>query len=147
MNPSPGPPNSRDPDCIFCKIVAGEIPSYKLHEDEQVLAFLDVGPLSEGHALVIPKAHYATLDQVPEDLAAACMRIVARLSRAVCAATGAEAWNVLQNNGRRAHQAVDHVHFHIIPKTDKGGLGIDWPAGKLDDAQATRLQQHILAAL
>ena len=139
--------NRRDDSCIFCKIVAGEIPAYTLHDDDQVLAFLDVGPLSEGHALVIPKAHYVTLDQLPDDLAAACGRLVPRLSRAVCAATGATAWNVLQNNGRAAHQAVDHVHFHIIPKTDTDGLGIDWPAGQLDKARAQNLQQRIIDAM
>ena len=137
----------RDASCIFCKIVAGEIPAYKLHEDEQLLAFLDVGPLADGHTLIIPKAHYHTIDQVPAETAAACMRIVPALSRAVLRATGAEAYNVLQNNGRLAHQAVDHVHLHIIPRTDTTGLGINWPAGKLDDARAKELQQQINAAL
>jgi len=137
----------RDPSCIFCRIVAGEIPAYKVHEDEHVLAFLDVGPLADGHTLVIPKAHYATIDQVPDDEAAACMRVVPRLSRAVLAATGASAYNVLQNNGKLAHQAVDHVHVHIIPKTERTGLGITWPAGELEEQKAKSLQQRITEAL
>ena len=91
------------PTCIFCKIVAGQIPCHKLYEDERVLAFLDVGPLSRGHTLVIPKGHYLTIDQVPAEVAAACGAVLPRLSRAVAAATGATAWNVLQNNGKAAN--------------------------------------------
>ncbi|MFT3693328.1 MAG: HIT family protein [Kofleriaceae bacterium] len=122
---------------IFAKIIAGEIPSHKVYEDEHVLAFLDIMPLSRGHVLVIPKEPAATLDQLSDAAAAAIGRVLPRISRAVLAATGATAFNVLQNNGALAHQAVFHVHFHIIPKLDdKDGLGIDWPAGKLEDGAA-----------
>jgi histidine triad (HIT) family protein len=120
-------------DTIFGKILRGEIPCHRIYEDDHVLAFLDVGPLSRGHTLVIPKQAVATLDQLSDDAAAAVGRVLPRISRAVLAATGATAFNVLQNNGTLAHQAVHHVHFHIIPKYGDGsGLGIDWPAGKLD---------------
>ena len=132
-----------DPACIFCKIVAGAIPCYRLYEDEQVLSFLDVGPLSRGHALIIPKGHWSLLDQLPAEVAAACMRVAPKLSRAIMAATGASAWNVLQNNGKAAHQAVDHVHFHIIPRFDESGLDIGWPAGKLGEAEAKKLVETI----
>lgn len=122
---------------IFAKIIAGEIPSHKIYEDEHVLAFLDIMPLSRGHTLVIPKEPAATLDQLSDDAAAAIGRVLPRISRAVLQATGATAFNVLQNNGALAHQAVFHVHFHIIPKLDdKDGLGIGWPAGTLDDGAA-----------
>lgn len=133
--------------CIFCKIVAGEIPCHRLYEDEHVLAFLDIGPLSRGHSLVIPKAHYETIDQMPPELAAACMAVVPRLSRAIVAATGARAWNVLQNNGKIAGQAVDHVHIHIIPRREDDGLGYRWPAGKLDADAAKQLVAAITAKL
>jgi len=124
---------------IFEKIVAGDIPSHKLYEDELVYAFLDVAPLSKGHCLVIPKKCYRTLDQVPAQTAAAIGRVLPALARAVIRATGAEAYNVLQNNGKLAHQAVDHVHFHIIPKyADGRGLGIGWDAGELKDGEALR---------
>jgi histidine triad (HIT) family protein len=119
---------------IFTKILAGEIPCHRVYEDDKVLAFLDINPLSRGHLLVIPKEPAETLDQLSDDSAAAIGRVLPRLARAVMAATGARHYNVLQNNGAPAHQAVFHVHFHIIPKTDDGsGLGIDWPAGKLVD--------------
>jgi histidine triad (HIT) family protein len=136
-----------DPNCIFCKIVAGQIPCHKLHEDADVLAFLDVSPLSEGHCLIIPKAHHVTLETMPDDLAASCGRVMPALARAVLAATGASAYNVLQNNGKAAHQAVGHVHFHIIPKVGGAGLGIGWPSGKLDQDAARLLVQKITANL
>lgn len=135
-----------DPSCVFCKIVGGEIPCHRIVEDDQVLAFLDVGPLSRGHALVIPKAHYEMLDGLPEELAGACMMTAARVSRAVMAATGSDAWNILQNNGATAGQVVPHVHFHIIPRSDDDGLGFRWPAGKLGD-DAKELLEAIRAGL
>jgi len=119
---------------IFAKILRGEIPSHIIYEDEHVFSFLDIMPLSRGHTLVIPREPAVTLDKLSEASAAAVGRAQPRISRAVLAATGATAFNVLQNNGELAHQAVMHVHFHIIPKFDDGtGLGIDWPAKKLDD--------------
>lgn len=132
---------------IFDKILAGEIPSYKVYEDEHVLAFLDIGPLSPGHTLVIPKEQKAQLHQLSDEAAAAVGRVLPRICRAVMAATGATAYNVLQNNGSAAHQVVMHVHFHVIPKFGEKGLGIVWPAGKLDDAAARDLLARMKQAL
>jgi histidine triad (HIT) family protein len=121
-------------ETVFAKILRGEIPCHRVYEDESVLAFLDVNPLSRGHTLVIPKEPAETLDQLSDDAAAALGRALPRIARAVLAATGARAYNILQNNGATAHQAVFHVHFHIIPKLDDGsGLGIGWKATKLAD--------------
>ena len=132
------------PETVFSKIIRGEIPSHKLYEDEQVLAFLDIAPLSPGHAVVIPKEPAVTLDQLSDDSAAALGRVLPRLCRALIAATGIAEINVLQNNGRAAHQAVDHVHFHIIPKPNEAaGLGVKWPAGKLDPAAASTLAAQV----
>jgi histidine triad (HIT) family protein len=134
-------------DTIFGKILRGEIPCHRIYEDEQVLAFLDVNPISRGHTLVIPKEPAETLDVLSDDAAAAIGRVLPRLSRAVLAATGATAFNILQNNKPLAHQAVFHVHFHIIPKYDDGtGLGIDWDAKKLDGGGA-ELAKAITAKL
>lgn len=136
------------PETIFSRIVRGEIPCARVYEDDHVLAFLDISPLSPGHTLVIPKEPAATLDQLSDAAAAAVGRVLPRLARAVMAATGTQAYNILQNNGAAAHQAVFHVHFHIIPKpADGGGLGIDWPAGRLDGAAATELAAKIAAAI
>jgi histidine triad (HIT) family protein len=135
-------------DTIFGKILRGEIPCHKLYEDDRVLAFLDVGPLSTGHALVIPKEAAPTLDQLSDESAAAIGRVLPRLARAIMRATGVRDYNVLQNNGSAAHQVVMHVHFHIIPKPSAGaGLGIGWPAGRLDPAEGAALAQKIAAAL
>ena len=130
---------------IFDKILSGEIPSHKVYEDEHVLAFLDIGPLSVGHTLVIPKERRAHLHELSDESAAALGRVLPRICRAVLAATGARHYNILQNNGAPAHQAVFHVHFHVIPKTADGGLGVGWPAGELKDGAS--LAERIRAAL
>lgn len=111
---------------IFDKILSGEIPCDKVYEDDLVLAFLDVAPLSPGHTLVIPKEAKAKLHELSDESAAAIGGALPRIVRGVLAATGATDYNVLQNNGAAAHQAVFHVHFHIIPKTPEGGLRLDW---------------------
>lgn len=132
---------------IFDKILSGDIPSYKVYEDEHVLAFLDIGPLSDGHTLVIPKERKAQLHQLSDEASAAIGRVLPRLCRAVMRATGATAYNILQNNGSEAHQVVMHVHFHIIPKFGREGLGIDWPARKLSESTARDLLDRMRKAL
>jgi len=134
-------------DTIFGKILAGTIPCHKVYEDDRVLAFLDINPLSRGHTLVIPKEPAETLDQLSDESAAALGRVLPRLCRAVMRATGVREYNVLENNGAGAHQAVLHVHFHIIPKPGRTeGLGIGWPAGTLDREEAAALAAGIRAA-
>jgi histidine triad (HIT) family protein len=131
-------------ETVFSKILAGEIPCHKIYEDDHVLAFLDIGPISYGHTLVIPKEPAETLDQLSDEASAAIGRVLPRLSRAVLAATGAKAFNILQNNGPTAHQAVFHVHFHIIPKHDDGtGLGVGWDSKGLDQDSARDLATAI----
>jgi len=135
------------PSTIFDKILSGEIPCHRVYEDQHVLAFLDIGPLSKGHTLVIPKERSAQLHQLSDDSAAALGRVLPRLCRAVMRAAGATAYNVLQNNGAPAHQVVMHVHFHIIPKFAGEGLGIGWDPGKLDAAQAKDIVEKMHASL
>lgn len=132
-------------DCmsIFAKIIAGEIPCHRIYEDEHVLAFLDIGPLSDGHTLVVPKEAKAQLHELSDESAAALGRVLPRLCRAVLAATGATHYNVLQNNGTEAHQLVPHVHFHIIPKVGNKGLGISWKGSKLDSAAGAALAERM----
>lgn len=132
---------------IFDKILDGEIPCHRVYEDEHVLAFLDIGPVAPGHTLVIPKERKAFLHELSDEAAAALGRVLPRLCRAVLAATGASAYNVLQNNGSDAHQAVFHVHFHIIPRMGSQGLGIGWNFGRLADDEAVELRTAVRAAL
>jgi histidine triad (HIT) family protein len=135
-------------ETIFSKILRGEIPCHRVYEDERVLAFLDIGPLSRGHMLVIPKEEVATIDALSDESAAAIGRTLPRLSRAVLKATGAKAYNIVQNNGELAHQAVMHVHFHIIPRYEEGALGGEgvkyvWRAGSLDQEDGAALAEAI----
>ena len=131
-------------DTVFAKILRGEIPCHKVYEDEHVFAFLDVRPLSDGHTLVIPKEPAPTLDRLSDEGAAALGRALPRICRAILAATGTRDFNLLQNNGRSAHQAVDHVHFHVIPRqSDGGGLGVGWKSGRLDPDRAEKLAAEI----
>ncbi|MSR41044.1 MAG: HIT family protein [Phycisphaerales bacterium] len=132
---------------IFAKIIAGEIPCHRVYEDTHVLAFLDVGPLSRGHLLVLPKEAKAYLHELSDESAAAVGRVLPRLCRAVMTATGATAYNVLQNNGSSAHQAVMHVHFHIIPMTHEGGLGLVWKPQLLSGADGAALAIRMREAL
>jgi len=136
-----------DEKTIFGKIIDGEIPCHKVYENEYVLAFLDVGPLSRGHTLLIPKERKAYLHELSDESAAALGRVLPRLCRAVMQATGATAYNVLQNNGSAAHQVVMHVHFHIIPRFDDAGLGLQWNAGTLDKEAAQELVSQIKVAM
>ena len=135
-------------ETIFSKILSGEIPCHRVYEDEAVLAFLDINPLSEGHTLVIPKEPAETLDQLSDEAAAAVGRVLPRIARAVIEATGLRTYNLLQNNGSAAHQAVFHVHFHIIPKVPGGaGLGVGWRPGKLEPEAGAALAARISEAL
>ena len=128
-------------ETIFQKILNGEIPCHKVYEDQHVLAFLDIYPLSHGHTLVIPKEPAETLDRLSDESAAAIGRVLPRLCHAVLKATGAKHFNVLQNNGASAHQAVGHVHFHIIPKENDGsGLGIGWNVKSLNEGATLAAQ-------
>lgn len=138
---------STDPDCIFCKIAAGRIPSHKVYEDDHVFAFLDINPLSEGHTLIIPKHHCVTLDQLPADSLAACGLAAKKLAPAITKVSNCPDWNLLQNNGKLAGQVVMHVHFHLIPRREGDGLGYRWPAGKLSADRATELKNEIVANL
>ena len=138
---------AHDANCIFCKIVAGAIPCLKVVEDDAALGFLDIGPLAEGHVLLIPKEHLATLDQMPADLAARVAKHLPAIGKAVMAATGAEGFNVLQNNGKVAHQEVPHVHFHIIPRRLGDAFRFNWPAGKYPAGRAEELLAKIRQGL
>ncbi|KAL4811165.1 HIT-like domain-containing protein [Aspergillus unguis] len=130
--------------CIFCKIIKGEIPSFKLFESDKVFAFLDIQPLSRGHALVIPKFHGAKLTDIPDDH----LTEILPVAKKIAAATNAGDFNILQNNGRIAHQVVDHVHFHMIPKPNETeGLGIGWPAQATDMDKLKEYYESIKAKI
>jgi histidine triad (HIT) family protein len=109
-------------DCIFCKIVAGKLPSHKVYEDADHVAFLDINPFSPGHTLVCPKRHGETLWDMDEKEIAEVFTVASKVSMGVVAATGADGFRIMQNNGEAANQAVAHIHVHVIPSKlqDKG---------------------------
>ncbi len=134
-------------DCIFCKIVKGDIPSAMVYQDEQVFAFLDINPISPGHCLVVPKSHFEQISDCPEPVLSALMRPIGAIARAIVSAVGASGYNVLNNNGRSAGQLVDHVHFHVIPRKVADGVFHRWPAGKYPPGQMEQTALKIREAL
>jgi len=115
-----------DPDCIFCKIIAGDIPSFKVYEDDKTLAFMDINPGNPGHVLVVPKAHSANIYEVSADDMAAAMATVQKVARAVRATLDPFGLNVVQANGPGAAQSVQHVHWHVLPRAEGDELKLNW---------------------
>jgi histidine triad (HIT) family protein len=138
-----------DPNCVFCKIVAGQIPSMFVFETENCVAFLDVGPLSAGHFLLIPKAHYTRLEEMPTKLATEIGSLLPKLGKALQEAMNPQGYNLLQNNGSVAGQAVEHLHFHFIPRTAGDALGYRWrPDARLHaESKGKAIQAKLRAAL
>ena len=122
-----------DSDCIFCKIINGEIPSAKVYEDDNVYAFLDISQVTKGHTLVIPKEHYPNVFELPADTAAKLFSVVPKIANAVQEAYDPIGMNLLNNNGEAAMQTVFHYHIHIIPRYGKGdGFGMVWKSHQSD---------------
>jgi histidine triad (HIT) family protein len=135
-------------DCIFCKIVANQIPANKIYEDDLAVAFMDVGPLVRGHALVIPKAHYESLLDVPADLLAHLSSVVQRVAQAQLTGLGADGVNLHQANGPAAGQVVPHLHFHLVPRFRGDGHHWNWtPRPYADSAEPAALAQRIRDAM
>ena len=135
---------------IFQKIIDGDLPCHKVYEDDKVLAFLDINPLSEGHTLIIPKEPAVTIGQLSDDSAAALGRAMPRVTRAVIQSVGAEAYNLVQMNGEDAGQEVMHVHFHVIPRfpaRDDGGLRVTWKPNPLDHDKGAKLAEKMRAVI
>lgn len=130
-------------DCIFCKMVTGEIPVTKIYEDEVVLAFLDIGPLSDGHTLLIPKEHFEKLHDCPSELLGEVCSRLGKIAKAVAGAMNAEGYNVLCNNGAAAGQLVGHLHFHIIGRNTGDGVFDRWPASRYRQGQIETIAAKI----
>ncbi len=135
--------NKRDENCIFCKIIDGVIPSTRLYEDEEFVIMLDIGPASKGHALLIPKDHYANLFEMPEELLKKAVVLAKSFGEKLKNALGADGMNLVQNNGLAAGQTVYHFHMHLIPRYEGDTVGNLWNPGSLSEEQ----RQEILAKL
>lgn len=138
---------AHDPQCVFCKIIRGEIPSARVLETPDAVAFLDVNPLNPGHTLLVSREHHPRLTELPDDLAARTASLLPRLCRAVQAATNAEGLNVVVNIGRVASQSVDHVHWHIIPRFTGDPVHWPWPQGRYQGDEMDRVRAAIEQAL
>jgi histidine triad (HIT) family protein len=130
-------------DCIFCRIAAGTIPSGKIYETEGVFAFLDIGPVSDGHTLVIPRKHYEKMEDCPPETLAEIGTVLGKVAKAVVEGLQADGYNVLCNRGRAAGQIVEHVHFHVIPRKQGDGIFHRWPAYKYQAGEAERFLKMI----
>jgi histidine triad (HIT) family protein len=128
-------------------MVAGQVLVEKVYEDEIVLAFLDIWPLSDGHTLLIPRQHFNNLDDCPAELLGQLAQRLGRIAKAVVSAVQADGYNILCNNGRAAGQLVEHLHFHIIPRKTADGVFDRWPAYKYPQGKINRLAAKIRQTL
>ena len=133
--------------CIFCKIITGQIPAAKIYEDDTVLAFLDNGPVSDGHTLVVPKQHYEKVHECPPEVLVDIWIKLGKIAGAVLSATDSDGYNVLCNSGRAAGQVVDHLHFHIVPRMTGDGVFDRWPVFKYPNGKMEKLAKKIFDKL
>jgi histidine triad (HIT) family protein len=136
-----------DPNCVFCKIVAGQIPSFKLCEDEATLAFMDINPAHDGHCLVISKEHYPTIFEIDEDALSAVARTVRKVAGAVNRALSPDGLNLVQANGEGAKQSVQHFHVHVLPRRLGDALKLDWELKPGERERIAALAEKIRACL
>ena len=130
-------------ECIFCKIASGQIPATKVYEDEVIVAFLDIGPVSDGHTLVMPRKHVEQVHSCPPELLGQIWTRLGKIAGAVASVTDTDGYNVLCNNGRAAGQVVDHLHFHIIPRRTGDGVFTQWPSYKYGQGRAEAIAEKI----
>lgn len=131
----------RDDKCIFCKIANGEIPSVTLYEDEDFRVILDLGPATKGHALILPKNHFANLFEIPEDMDAKAFILAKKIAKKMKDVFGCDGVNIVQNNGVAAGQTVFHFHIHLIPRYEGDHAGVTWKPGTLTDEQREEILQ------
>lgn len=123
----------KDDNCIFCKIANGEIPSATLYEDNSFRVILDLNPASKGHALVLPKEHYANAFEIPEETAGKAFAVAKKVGEKLYQGLHADGLNILQNNGVVAGQTVFHFHIHMVPRYENDTVGLSWKPGKLTE--------------
>lgn len=133
----------KDNNCIFCKIANGEIPSSTLYEDEKVRVILDISPASKGHALILPKEHYANLYEISDEMATHVIKTAKKMAKKMQEELKVEGLNVVQNNGKLAGQTVFHYHMHLIPRYQGDGVNVKWETGELSDAMKEELLEKL----
>lgn len=136
-----------DESCIFCKIVAGRLPCFKLLEDETTIAFMDINPVNPGHALAVAKGHWPTIDVIPPEVLAAVARTAQRVAKAAMTALEPNGVNLLQSNGVGAGQSVPHLHVHILPRFPGDEVRLNWTYKPGDKAEIEAICDRLKAAL
>ena len=134
----------KETNCIFCKIANGEIPSKTLYEDDNFRVILDLGPATKGHALVLPKEHYANLYDLPEETAGEAMKLAKRMVVKMTERLGCEGFNLVQNNGDLAGQTVFHFHMHMIPRYQTDGQKIGWKPQEISQEELEEIKDTIV---
>ena len=134
-------------DCIFCKIIAGDIPCFKLYEDDRVLSFMDINPFNDGHSLVLTKAHVEDLYSADESDLTACIRAAKKVASAVKQVVTPDGLNLVQANGPGAGQTVSHFHIHVFPRRNGDNASFNWGHAPGDMERIGRLAERIRAAL
>ena len=134
----------KDTNCIFCKIANGEIPSKTLYEDDDFRVILDLGPATKGHALILPKEHYANLYELPEETAGEAMKLAKRMVVKMTERLGCEGFNLVQNNGDLAGQTVFHFHMHMIPRYQADGQKIGWEPQDITQEELEEIKNTIV---
>ena len=133
----------KNENCIFCKLANGEIPTATLYEDENFRVILDASPASKGHALIIPKEHYANLYELDDELAAKALVLAKKMITKLTDILGCDGYNIVQNNGEAAGQTVFHFHLHMIPRYKNDDVGLGWKMGELTDEDKEELLTKI----
>ncbi len=136
-----------DESCIFCKIVAGRLPCFKLLEDETTIAFMDINPVNPGHALAVAKGHWPTIDVIPPEVLAAVARTAQRVAKAGMTALEPNGVNLLQSNGVGAGQSVPHLHVHILPRFPGDEVRLNWTYKPGDKAEIEAICNRLKSAL
>ena len=131
-------------DCIFCKIANGEIPSKTLYEDEQFRVILDLGPATKGHALILPKDHFANLYELQDETVAKVMQLAKKMATQMTEKLGCDGFNLVQNNGETAGQTVFHFHLHLIPRYENDGQKIGWTPGSPSQEELEAIKNEII---
>jgi histidine triad (HIT) family protein len=136
-----------DASCIFCKIVAGQIPSYKLLEDDKTIAFMDINPVNPGHSLSVAKGHWPMVDTIPTEVLGAVAATAQKVAKAVMSELKPNGVNLLQANGPGAGQSVPHLHFHIMPRRANDGVALNWEYKPGDKAEIEAIYKRLKAVL
>ncbi len=133
-------------NCIFCKIIKGEIPSAKVYESESCIAFLDINPINKGHTLIVPKEHYENFEDIPDNVLSDLIIVAKKIVPEVIEAVGADAYNLGLNNGPKAGQVVPHAHLHIMTRFEGDGLRL-WPGSKYAEGEMEKVKENIVKAI